>query len=108
MPARVLVQRDVARQLVWRNGEKAIAAAACLPNGSAFSGVRQSGTALLNTWVHAILPRAMDLKRSHVRCNGSHDECVVEVERSTGSSCCLPTFHQESGDRQRLGPSRDR
>ncbi len=46
-----------------------------LPNGSAFSGVRQPGTAAANASDYAILPRLVSAQREHARCNallGSH------------------------------------
>jgi hypothetical protein len=79
----------------------------CLPppNGSAFSGVAHTSTAAAEAWIHAILPRSIDLKRCHVRCNGSY--CTIPrtetADREVGLSAGLDP---ESVDRKWLGPCR--
>ena len=49
-------------------------------NGSAFSGVRQPGTATANASVRAILARPVLAQRNHARCNASYDQLMVELQ----------------------------
>ena len=57
------------------------------PNGSAFSGVRQPGTAAVNASGYAILPRSISAQRKHVRCNGMLDGGRA---RQPGQHCEVP------------------